>query len=143
MGNQLFKFQTFSPYNIGMKLQGLRLDTIHFEEYLSFLTEVLELEVAALEDESMVLDLQGTWLEIRKATIAPQHKNLFIRFQLAPEEYESLINKISFFSYRKGETLFQFVSVDSSCTRLMDPDGRSWIFSHSLTKLRDDSVAIL
>lgn len=130
-------------HNRGMKLLGLRLDTIHFEDYLSFLTEVLELELSHLDETSMHLKLQGNWLEIRKVASAPQHKNLFIRFALDPEEYESLVNKISFFYYRKGQTSFQVENLDSKICSLIDPDGRSWCFSHGPTLTVQDTVVNL
>ena len=113
-----------------MKLLGLTLDTQHFEDYLSFLTEVLELELDQLGEDSMRLRLQGNTLEIRKGATAPQHKNLFIRFELAAEEYESLLRKISFFAYRKGQSSFQLERVAEEKCTLIDPDGRAWCFSH-------------
>ncbi len=133
----------FRGYNLGMRLLGLRLDTNHFEDYLSFLTEVLELELAYLDDTSMHLKLQGNVVEIRKVASAPQHKNLFIRFSLDPDEYESLVNKISFFYYRKGQTSFQVENLDSKCCSLIDPDGRAWCFSHGPTITVQDTVVNL
>lgn len=126
-----------------MRLLGLRLDTNHFEDYLSFLTEVFELELAYLDDSSMHLKLQGNEVEIRKVASAPQHENLFIRFALDPDEYESLVNKISFFYYRKGQTSFQVEKIDSQICSLIDPDGRSWCFSHGPTITVQDTVVNL
>ena len=126
-----------------MRLLGLRLDTIHFDDYLSFLTEVLELDLAYLDDSSMHLKLQGNVVEIRKVASAPQHKNLFIRFALDRDEYESLVNKISFFYYRKGQTSFQVEKLDSQIISLIDPDGRAWCFSHGPTLTVQDTVANL
>lgn len=126
-----------------MKLLGLSLETNNFEDYLSFLTEVLELDLAHLDDESMLLRLENNLVEIRKASVAPQHKNVIIRFQLDPEEYESLVNKISFFTYRKGQSSFLIEKIDSERCHLIDPDGRVWCFSHKLTSSFQSSVAIL
>lgn len=126
-----------------MKLLGLTLETTHFEDYLSFLTEVLELELAYLDEASMQLELSGNFLEIKKTSIAPQHKNLLIRFALDPEEYKSLVNKISFFTYRKGESVFQVETLDAKICRLIDPDGRAWCFSHIPTIFRSNTVANL
>jgi catechol-2,3-dioxygenase len=117
-----------------MKLLGLTLETTHFEDYLSFLTEVLELELSSLDEDSMTLSLQGNTVEIRKSAHAPQHKNLLIRFALDHDEYESLVNKISFFHYRKGQSSFQVEILESKLCRLIDPDGRAWCFSHTMTK---------
>lgn len=130
-------------HNKHMKLLGLTLETTHFEDYLSFLTEVLELELAHLDDSSMRLMLQGNHLEIRKTDIAPQHKNLLIRFALDQDEYESLINKISFFTYRKGESVFEVETLDRKVCRLIDPDGRAWCFSHIPTISPVDSAVNL
>lgn len=116
-----------------MRLLGLTLDTNHFDEYLSFLTEVLELDLSHLDDQSMILTLHGIELVIRKNTVASQHKDLFIRFMLSPEEYESLVNKLSFYSYRKGKVAFSVGKLDVHQCILRDPDGRAWCFSHTLT----------
>jgi hypothetical protein len=132
-----------STYTRGMRLLGLTLETIHFEDYLSFLTEVLELELAELSEDSMVLELQGTWLEIKKSSSAPKQSELLVRFITTHEEYESLVNKISFFYYRKGETSFLISSLDHENCSLTDPDGRQWCFSHSLTTNRTEAVAIM
>ncbi len=132
-----------STYNESMRLLGLTLETIHFEDYLSFLTEVLELELSELGDDFMILELQGTWLEIRKTSFAPKQTEILVRFIMTHEEYESLVNKISFFYYRKGETSFQISSLDHENCQLLDPDGRRWFFSHGLTIERTDTVANL
>lgn len=132
-----------STYNESMRLAGLELETEHFEDYLSFLTEVLELELAHLGDDSMVLELQGTWLEIRRASGAVKQSELIVRFLMAPEEFEDLVNKISFFYYRKGESRFQVKCIDPIQCRLTDPDGRAWSFSHALTVSPQNTVAIL
>jgi hypothetical protein len=126
-----------------MRLAGLLLETEHFEDYLSFLTEVLELELAHLGDDRMVLELQGTWMEICKSAGAPKQNELTMRFLMAPEEYEELVNKISFFYYRKGESGFQVRALDGNQCRLIDPDGRAWCFSHALTISPQNTVAIL
>lgn len=123
-----------------MRLLGLTLDTNHFDEYLSFLTEVLELDLSYLDGESMHLTLQGTELVIRKASFAPQHKDVFIRFLLSPDEYESLVNKLSFFSYRKGKSAFSVRKLDIHQCHLLDPDGRAWCFSHTLTTTTANSL---
>lgn len=132
-----------STYNESMRLLGLTLETIHFEDYLSFLTEVLELELSELGDDFMLLELQGTWLEIRKAAVAPKQSEVNVRFTMTQEEYKSLVNKISFFYYRKGETSFQISKLDQRICQLIDPDGRCWYFSHSLTVERTNTVANL
>ena len=126
-----------------MKLLGLTLVTQHFEDYLSFLTEVLELDLAHLDDESMILQLESNLVEIRKSAAATEHKNIFIRFHLSQDEYKSLVNRISFFYYRKGETSFSVEKVDGEVCRLIDPDGRIWSFSQSLTDNFRSTVANL
>ena len=126
-----------------MRLAGLVLETEHFEDYLSFLTEVLELELSHLGDDSMILELSGTWLEIKRASVAPKQSDVVVRFLMTPEEYEDLVNKISFFHYRKGESRFLVRCLDGIQCRLTDPDGRAWSFSHALTVSPHNTVAIL
>lgn len=116
-----------------MKLSGLTLETIHFEDYLSFLTEVLELELQELTDISMRLDLHDTWLEIKKVPTAPHQVASNVEFALEPEEYEALKQRVSFFYYRRGPTRFLFLGADNQLCNLVDPDGRLWRFVPVMT----------
>lgn len=107
---------------------GITLPTVHFEDYLSFLTEVLELELCELTDISMRLDLQSTWLEIIKVPSAPHQLGSNIEFALNAEDFLALNQKVSFFYYRRESSRFLFLeSSDDSCN-VVDPDGRVWRF---------------
>jgi hypothetical protein len=111
-----------------MKLSGLSIETIYFEDYLSFMTEVLELELQELTDISMRLDLNSTWLEIKKVPTAPHQVASNIEFSLEQGEYEDLKQKVDFFYYRRGPTRFLFLGADERMCNLIDPDGRVWRF---------------
>ena len=111
-----------------MKLTGLTLETVYFEDYLSFLTEVLELDLQELTDISMRLDLNTTWLEIKKVPSAPHQVASNVEFSLDPDEYEALKQKVSFFYYRRGPTRFLFLGAEENLCALVDPDGRLWRF---------------
>ena len=111
-----------------MKLSGLSIETIYFEDYLSFMTEVLELELQELTDISMRLDLNSTWLEIKKVPTAPHQVASNIEFSLEQGEYEALKQKVDFFYYRRGPTRFLFLGADDRMCNLVDPDGRVWRF---------------
>lgn len=111
-----------------MKLSGLTLETVYFEDYLSFLTEVLELELTELTDISMRLDLSSTWLEIKKVPVAPYQVASNVEFALEHDEYLALIQKVDFFYYRRGPTRFLFLGADKKLCSLVDPDGRLWRF---------------
>ena len=111
-----------------MKLSGLSIETIYFEDYLSFMTEVLELELQELTDISMRLDLNSTWLEIKKVPTAPHQVASNIEFSLEKGEYEALKQKVDFFYYRRGPTRFLFLGADERMCNLVDPDGRVWRF---------------
>ena len=111
-----------------MRLSGLTLETIYFEDYLSFLTEVLELELYELTDISMRLDLQGTWLEIKKVPGAPHQVASNVEFILNSEEFDDLQQKVSFFYYRKGPSRFLYLDTTDRKCELVDPDGRVWRF---------------
>lgn len=126
-----------------MKLSGLTLETIYFEDYLSFLTEVLELELNELTDISMRLDLNSTWLEIKKVPSAPHQVASNVEFSLNADEYDAFKQKVSFFYYRRGPTRFLFLGADTHLCRLVDPDGRVWRFvpSHfSQRSLSDQAI---
>ncbi len=114
-------------YTFPMRLAGLTLETEFFEDYLSFLTEVLELELQELTDISMRLDLQNTWLEIKKVPSAHQVATN-VEFALNKNEYENMVHKVSFFYYRKGPSRFLFLGADDQKCQLADPDGRLWRF---------------
>jgi hypothetical protein len=111
-----------------MKLSGLSIETIYFEDYLSFMTEVLELELQELTDISMRLDLNSTWLEIKKVPTAPHQVASNVEFSLEQGEYEALKQKVDFFYYRRGPTRFLFLGADERMCNLVDPDGRVWRF---------------
>ena len=111
-----------------MKLSGLTLDTVYFEDYLSFLTEVLELELQELTEISMRLDLDSTWLEIKKVPTSTQQAASNVEFALEHDEYEALKKKIDFFYYRRGPSRFLFLGADKQMCSLVDPDGRVWRF---------------
>jgi hypothetical protein len=119
-----------------MRLSGLTLETAFFEDYLSFLTEVLELELTELTDISMRLDLSSTWLEIKKVVSAPILENILqfgakVEFALDAREFEAMTQKISFFYYRRGPTRFLFLGNDGDQCKIVDPDGRVWCFQRS------------
>ena len=127
-----------------MKLSGLTLETIYFEDYLSFLTEVLELELNELTDISMRLDLDSTWLEIKKVPSAPHQVASHVEFSLNADEYDALKQKVSFFYYRRGPTRFLFLGADTQLCRLVDPDGRVWRFvpSHFSRPYQSDQTVL-
>ena len=127
-----------------MKLSGLTLETIYFEDYLSFLTEVLELELQELTDISMRLDLNSTWLEIKKLPSAPHQVATNVEFALEQHEFEAVIKKVDFFYYRRGPTRFLFLGADKQFCRLIDPDGRLWRFvpHHSLKMTVPPSLSL-
>lgn len=113
-----------------MKLSGLTLETVYFEDYLSFLTEVLELDLHELTDISMRLDLQGTWLEIKKVPSAPHTVASNVEFSLDASEYLAMKQKVDFFYYRKGPSRFLFLGADQNSCEVVDPDGRVWKFKN-------------
>lgn len=114
-----------------MRLSGLTLETVYFEDYLSFLTEVLELELTELTDISIRLDLQGTWLEIKNVPTAPHQVASNVEFSLNAEEFQDLVHKVSFFYYRRGPSRFLFLGVQGSTCGVVDPDGRVWRFKNT------------
>ena len=111
-----------------MRLAGITLETSYFEDYLSFLTEVLELDLQELTDISMRLDLQNTFLEIKKVPGAPNLVASNVEFSLDRMEFQDLVSKVSFFYYRRGESRFLFMGEHDDVCELSDPDGRVWRF---------------
>jgi hypothetical protein len=126
-----------------MRLSGLTLETVYFEDYLSFLTEVLELELFELTDISMRLDLQGTWLEIKKVPSAPHQVASNVEFSLDLDEYKALTQKVSFFYYRRGASRFLYLGADGAYCSLVDPDGRVWRFKNNHPFATTDATHLL
>ncbi len=118
-----------------MKVSGLTLETIYFEDYLSFLTEVLELELDDLTETSMRLVFDSTWFEIKKVSEAPHQSATSVEFSLSEDEYQALVQKVSFFYYRRGPTRFLYLGTDSFDCKVVDPDGRTWRFVPLLNSL--------
>ena len=118
-----------------MRLSGLTLETAFFEDYLSFLTEVLELELTELTDLSMRLDLIGTWLEIKKVTSNTHQVASNVEFSLNADEFLALTQKVNFFYYRRGPTRFLFLGADMGKCELVDPDGRLWRFRNDAPRI--------
>jgi hypothetical protein len=116
-----------------MRLSGLSLQTEYFEDYLSFLTEVLELELKELTDISMKLDLSSTWLEIKKVPMATHQVASHVEFLLTEDEFEAMVHRISFFYYRKGPSRFLYLGASPAQCELVDPDGRLWRFRNELS----------
>ena len=114
-----------------MRLSGLTLETVYFEDYLSFLTEVLELELTELTDISMKLDLKSTWLEIKKVPSAPHQVASNVEFSLDKAGYQALTQKVDFFYYRKGPSRFLFLGSGEEQCEVVDPDGRIWRFKNA------------
>jgi len=112
-----------------MKLTGLVLRTFYFEDYLSFLTEVLELDLKMLSDDEMLLDLQHTWLQIKKVIKPDAQECIKVEFTFSPDEFEAIKHKISFFYYRKQESRFNLLDMSNDLCRLLDPDGRVWLLA--------------
>lgn len=117
-----------------MRINSITLETAHFEDYLSFMTEVLELDLTELSEEKMSLDMQGTTLIIKKCLSAAYRPETEIEFALETDDYQAMMNKISFFYYRKGPTRFLLTGHDDIKCNLIDPDGRSWRFSRCALK---------
>lgn len=123
-----------------MRLSGLTLETVYFEDYLSFLTEVLELELFELTDISMRLDLMSTWIEIKKVPVAPHTVASNVEFCLDDEGFEALKQKVSFFYYRRGPTRFLFLGAEDDACNLVDPDGRVWRFRRETHQVQQPSL---
>ena len=124
-----------------MRLSGITLQTEYFEDYLSFLTEVLELEVSELTDISMRLDLTNTWLEIKMVPTGQHQVATNVQFSLGREAFEALVHKLSFFYYRKGPTRFLFLGATDASCEIIDPDGRVWRFLNEITASTSPAAA--
>lgn len=121
-----------------MKLTGMTLETEYFEDYLSFMTEVLELDLRELTDLTMKLDLQGTWLEIKKVISAPHQVATVIEFSLDPDEIDDIVQKFSFFEYRRDSNRFLIMENSNLRCQIIDPDGRTWRFTPAVTLSNDE-----
>lgn len=110
-----------------MRLTRLTVDTEHFEDYLSFFTEVLEFDLLSLGDTHMEIDLRECVLLVRKGSVSGQSQAF--EFALDFEEFHELVQRVNFFYYRKGPTRFLLKECGDINCELIDPDGRRWRFS--------------
>lgn len=124
-----------------MQLSGITLETVYFEDYLSFLTEVLELELTELTDISMRLDLTGAWIEIKKVPTAPHQVASSVEFSLSAPEFRALVQKVEFFYHRKESSRFLYICEGQGRCDLMDPDGRLWRFYEQNLMPQDKNAA--
>lgn len=115
-----------------MKFGGFVFYTQCFEEYLSFLTEVLELDVEEISDSQMRLPLAHQYLEIRKDSEALRSPGSVLVFELSSEKYFDLVAKLSFFYYRHDSSRFILSEKTSHYVELTDPEGRVWRFEKRL-----------
>ena len=76
----------------------------------------------------MRLDLDRTWLEIKKVPSAFHQVASNVEFSLDKDEFKALVQRVDFFYYRKGPTRFLFLGSNGQECTLVDPDGRSWRF---------------
>lgn len=125
-----------------MKLAGLVLFTQYFEDYLSFLTEVLELELTELSATSMKLNLSSGFLEIKKIPVASEEHHTTVVFELDEEDFCDLVAKLSFFYYRHGPSRFLMKQNNSTFCELSDPDGRVWRFQLAETLKKFSSYTL-
>jgi hypothetical protein len=110
-----------------MKPYGIVLETSKFEEYLSFMTEVLELDLFSLSETSMRFKMQDYWFEIRKSSKTLAQMAAQICFTLDDEEFESLKSKMDFLHYRR-DAGFYLSSLSENKLQIVDPDGQVWSF---------------
>lgn len=128
-----------------MYLSLMTLETCSFEDYLSFLTDVLELEVREMTENSLKLVLKNSFLEIKKSTQDFVSSHLEIEFLLNSDEFEDLIRRARFYYYRKGHEKFLFSGPSEIMCEFLDPDGRVWRFlnlEHSQTFIQSSEMSL-
>ena len=119
-----------------MMFGGLIFYTQSYEEYLSFLTEVLELEVDEISDCQMRLQLSGQFLEIRKDHQAQNQQGTALVFHLSEEKFFDLVAKLSFFYYRHDSSRFLLSEKTGDHVELRDPENRVWRFEKVISLAR-------
>jgi hypothetical protein len=116
-----------------MRLKKLIFKTSFFEDYLSFFTEVLELELLESSNESHLFQLDDSMVEILRTAPGTTYESTKLEYELNTREYKSLIQKLKFFYYRHGASRFLPVMMNDEVCQLIDPDGRVWFFSPPAT----------
>ncbi len=112
-----------------MRLKKLIFKTSFFEDYLSFFTEVLELEVLESSADSHLFQLEASSIEILRTAPGTTYESTKLEYELNTREYESLIQKLKFFYYRHGASRFLPVVMNEEVCQFIDPDGRVWVFT--------------
>jgi hypothetical protein len=111
-----------------MNITGLSLETTFFEDYQSFLTDVLGFDRCEINDNLMHFEMNQVCIEIRKKT-GPDYSlpGLHMVFSLSSDDYVSLRQRLSFYDYRKVNSRFEHEESEKGI-RVLDPDGREWRF---------------
>lgn len=125
-----------------MRLKKLIFKTSFFEDYLSFFTEVLELELLEGSSESHLFQLEDSMIEIIKTAPGTTYESTKLEYELNTREFESLIQKLKFFYYRHGASRFLPVVMNHEVCQLIDPDGRVWFFSSPATINRAEDLTL-
>ncbi len=116
-----------------MRLKKLIFKTSYFEDYLSFFTEVLELELMESSSDSHVFQLNDSQMEIIRTAPGTTYESTKLEYELSTREYQSFIQKLKFFYYRHGASRFLPAIMNDEICQLIDPDGRVWFFSMAAT----------
>lgn len=120
-----------------MRLTKLIFKTSFFEDYLSFFTEVLELEVLESSIDAHLFQLEDSKIEILRTVPGTTYESTKLEYELNTREYESFIQRLKFFYYRHGASRFLPVIMNDEICQFIDPDGRVWVFTVPATKERD------
>lgn len=123
-------------HHLSMMFGGLVFYTQSYEEYLSFLTEVLELEVDEISDSQMRLALAGQFLEIRKEHQAQNQQGTTLVFNLSEDKFFDLVARLSFFYYRHDSSRFLLSEKSAHYLEIKDPEGRIWRFEKIISLAR-------
>lgn len=79
----------------------------------------------------MRLDLNSTWVEIRKTPQPLPDSLMNVEFSLDPEDFYSLKQKLGFYYYRRNDNRFLLHTNNEALCSVVDPDGRVWRFVQS------------
>lgn len=110
----------------------MTLATSSILDMTNFLTQVLDIGMAA--DESLpYIELNGLKINFFETELTDLSHSTFLTLRIQEEEFESIVDKFTFFMFRKGLEAKNFYEIHHDGVSLKDPDGRLWKIKTELT----------
>ena len=108
-----------------IKVSNLTLATASIVELTNFLTQVLD--IGMITDEQAPYTIIGnTKIKFIETEITDLSHSTFLTLEIPEEEFQTIVEKFTFFMFRKGLDSKNYYEIHHDGVSLKDPDGRLW-----------------